>query len=37
MNATRNNPDFKIPLGKNRFLPSAAGRQKQVDPEGILK
>ena len=33
----RNNPDAKIPVGKGKFIPSAAGRMKQIDPEGILK
>ena len=33
----RNNPDAKIPVGKGTSIPSAAGRMKQVDPEGILK
>ena len=31
MNKTRNNPDFKIPLGKNSSLPSAAGRINKYD------
>ena len=30
INMTRNNKNFKIPLGKNKFLPSAAGREAQI-------
>ena len=37
INRFRNNPDAKVPVGKNKFIPSAAGRMKQIDPEGILK